>query len=218
MMQNDNDRMDKFNADPNDADYNEQYSLWKENRKVKLGTNSRKIFEKIPLSKLGISFLILLILLLLLFARNKIIEYENRIGVLENRVKSVEEKGIKLDAMDDGMVQIGEQSQTIEQLNARLDRSETALTLRMDEISKNFEKLEKQMADNEIQKAKSSKAVKAAKVSKSTAKNRYHIVKSGETLYSISRRYGVAVKALRMINKLGDGGVIHPGQKLVVSP
>lgn len=42
-----------------------------------------------------------------------------------------------------------------------------------------------------------------------------HIVKPGETLYRISRRYGVKVDTLRKWNKLPDD-IIEVGQKLIV--
>jgi LysM repeat protein len=215
MTHNDDDRMERFNAEPNDIRDNEQYSLWKKNKKVKLGTNLSESSEKINLTKYGIGFLILLILLLSLLARNKIAKLENRIEGLENRVKTVEDKGQKLDAMSYGIAKIGEQSQSVEQLKARLDRSEKSLTSRMDRISKDFEKFKQQMLAAGIQKTTASKTAKALK---STAKNRYHIVKTGETLYTIGRRYGVAVKELKKINKLSDNSVIRPGQKLLIKP
>jgi LysM repeat protein len=45
---------------------------------------------------------------------------------------------------------------------------------------------------------------------------RYHTVESGETLYSISRRYGVAVKKILLMNDLDRGVVVYPGQRLRV--
>jgi LysM repeat protein len=215
MTQNDDDRMDRFKGVSNDVDDNEQFSLFKEKKKVKFGTNSPKISEKIPLSKLGIGFFILLIFLLLLFARNKMARFDNRLNALEDRVKSVEENGQKLDAMRYGMAQIGDQSQSVEQLKTRLDRSEKTLTARMDQISKEFGNLKRQVLEAGIRKTKSSKT---AKIFKRTLKNRYHIVKSGETLYTIGRRYGVTVRELQKINTLTGGNVIHPGQKLKISP
>ena len=193
MTHNDDDRMDRFNTDPHDDVDSEQYSLWKENKKVKLRTDSPGISEKINLQKIGVGFSILLILLLLLFARNMLAKFEDRINALENRVKTVEEKGQK----------------------TRLDRSEKALTSRMDLISKDFDKLKQQMLDAGIRKTKSSKPAIAPK---SMAKNRYHIVKNGETLYTIGHRYGVTVNELKKINKLSDKSVIHPGQKLLINP
>jgi LysM repeat protein len=43
-----------------------------------------------------------------------------------------------------------------------------------------------------------------------------HVVKPGETLYRISRRYGVKIDTLRKWNKLPDD-IIEVGQKLIVS-
>jgi hypothetical protein len=43
-----------------------------------------------------------------------------------------------------------------------------------------------------------------------------HVVKPGETLYRISRRYGVKVDTLRKWNKLPDD-IIEVGQKLIVN-
>ncbi len=212
MTQNDDDRMDRFGPDPNDVNDNEKYSLFKENKKVNFGPNSPKISQKIPLSKLGIGFLILIILVLLFFARNKMAGFENRINALEHRVKSVEEKDQQLDAIRYGVAKMGELSQSVEQLNVRLDHSEKSLTSRMDQISKAIEMLKQQTLKAGIRKEKHSKT------SKNTARNRYHMVKSGETLYTIARRYGVPVKELQKINKLSGGGVIHTGQKLLINP
>ena len=41
-----------------------------------------------------------------------------------------------------------------------------------------------------------------------------HIVRTGETLYSIAWRYGKDADALARWNRLGDGSLIHPGQVL----
>jgi len=39
-------------------------------------------------------------------------------------------------------------------------------------------------------------------------------VRSGDTLWKISRKYGVSVKALEQHNDLADG--LHPGDRLVI--
>jgi len=46
----------------------------------------------------------------------------------------------------------------------------------------------------------------------------YHKVERGETLYRISKRYGISVEELRRLNKLQDGQSIQTGQKLLVNP
>jgi lipoprotein NlpD len=45
-----------------------------------------------------------------------------------------------------------------------------------------------------------------------------HVVRSGETLYAIARRYGVSPADLARWNGLGDGGLIRPGQRLRLGP
>ena len=214
MTHRDDDRIDKFNENPED-DYNEQYSLWKEEKKLKFGTNTPKMSDKIPLSKFGIGFLILLILLILLFARNRSTALENRIAALENSVKNLEQMVDKLNVVDNRVAQVWEQAQTFQQFKERFDRSEAALTSRMDQIVINLSSLQKQMSRVGTQKVKTSKT---AKVSKKTTENRYHTVKPGETLYQIAPRYGLTIKKLRQLNKLGESDTIYPGQKLVIRP
>jgi LysM repeat protein len=41
-------------------------------------------------------------------------------------------------------------------------------------------------------------------------------VEKGETVFSISRRYGMTVAELRTLNGIGENNVIHVGQKLKV--
>ena len=50
----------------------------------------------------------------------------------------------------------------------------------------------------------------------SAAEERFHTVLPGDTLFRISRRYGLTVDELRRLNDLDKGAVIHPGQKLRV--
>jgi LysM repeat protein len=212
MTQKDDDGMDRFNENPED-NYNEQYSLWKEEKKLKFGTNTPKMSDKIPLSRFGIGFLILLILLILLFVRNRSTALENRIVALEKSVKNLEQMVDKLNVVDNRVAQVWEQAQTFQQFKERFDRSEAALTSRMDQIVMNLGSLQKQMSRVRTRKAKTSKT---ATVSKKTTGNRYHTVKPGETLYQIAPRYGLTIKKLRQLNKLGESDTIYPGQKLVV--
>ena len=45
-----------------------------------------------------------------------------------------------------------------------------------------------------------------------------HEVQDGDSLWSISRRYGMSLDVLRRINQLGARAVVRPGQKLKLSP
>ena len=44
--------------------------------------------------------------------------------------------------------------------------------------------------------------------------HRQHTVATDETLYSISRRYGVTVKKILLLNNLDRNAVVYPGQRL----
>mgnify|MGYP001553115810 FL=1 len=45
-----------------------------------------------------------------------------------------------------------------------------------------------------------------------------HIVRKGETLFSIAWRYGKDADSLARWNRLGDGSLIHPGQVIRLTP
>ena len=50
---------------------------------------------------------------------------------------------------------------------------------------------------------------------KSTAGNKEHVVKPGETLYSIAKKYGVNISKLRELNGV-DNRSLTPGQKIII--
>ena len=45
-----------------------------------------------------------------------------------------------------------------------------------------------------------------------------HVVRKGETLFSIAWRYGKDAQTLARWNRLGDGSLIHPGQVIRLTP
>ena len=205
----------KFNADSENDQYKEEYSPWKKKETGKFGSNPFKKPDGIPFSKFGIGFLILAILLILLFTRSRNTTEESRIIDIENRITKLEESIAKFEAIDDRVAQIWEQAQTFEKFKERFDRSEASLMLRMDHMTKNLDSMKKQMGKSSTQRTESSTT---PTVSKKTAGKRFHTVKPGENLYYISRQYGLTVEKIRHLNKLAAGDIIHPGQKLLVSP
>jgi hypothetical protein len=77
-----------------------------------------------------------------------------------------------------------------------------------------FKPAPKKIAEKKSRKFES---FKSSKVSKKLSKKHYHTVNSGESLWGISRRYGLTVKNVRILNKLNGKSVIYPGQKLLVT-
>ena len=55
-----------------------------------------------------------------------------------------------------------------------------------------------------------------AAVGRNNARKRTHVVKSGESLWRVARRYGVTATMLAAWNGISRNSTIHPGQKLLV--
>lgn len=56
----------------------------------------------------------------------------------------------------------------------------------------------------------------AVKKWEKTVKNRFHIVKPGESLTGISKKYRISLSSLLKLNNLSLKGIIHPGDRLVI--
>lgn len=130
----------------------------------------------------------LIILFIMLVLRTGNEGYDNQIKLIQARLKRLEDKIVKLEEVNERLAKIEQLGQEISMLKDRLNRLETSIT------------------HND------------AKVSKKATKTRYHQVLPGQTLWGTSRRYGLTVEELRKLNGLAPGAVIHPGQKLIVSP
>jgi len=89
-----------------------------------------------------------------------------------------------------------------------------ALLQRVDALSQKVEVLEKQKSPAAEPKAKPLTPSKPA----ASAEKKYHTVQKGETLYGISKKYGISVEELRKLNNLSKDPSLRTGQKLLVSP
>ena len=58
----------------------------------------------------------------------------------------------------------------------------------------------------------------ASKEPISHTKERYYLVRSGDTLYGIAKQHGISVDELCQLNTITKIDPIHPGQKLLVAP
>ena len=82
-------------------------------------------------------------------------------------------------------------------------------------LGKNLNQLNNRLTALEKSKAKAAATPpKAPETKPATAKT--HVVKAGETLYQISRKYGLSVDQLKKLNGMGKDVTIRPGQKLTV--
>ena len=87
-----------------------------------------------------------------------------------------------------------------------------SLLHRVDALSQKVEALEKRSVLATESKSKPSPPKPQVKGQK-----RYHTVQKGETLYRISKKYGITVTELRKLNDLSESQSVRTGQKLLIS-
>jgi len=103
-----------------------------------------------------------------------------------------------------------------------------ALLQQLDALSQKVEALEKQKQPAVETKAKPSTPSKPTAETKAkpsvpskpaaSTEKQYHTVQKGDTLYRISKKYGISVDELRKLNNLSGDQALRAGQKLQVSP
>jgi len=102
----------------------------------------------------------------------------------------------------------------IAELHGKISSSgqDPALLQRVDALWQKVEALEKQPTAEP--KAKSPTPPKPT----ASSQKKYHTVQKGETLYGISKKYGIKAEELRKLNNLPKDPLLRTGQKLLISP
>jgi len=127
----------------------------------------------------------------------------DEVSLLQSKVIDLEQKNAQLEK------QLGELQGKIGTIAPASD-----LILQMEGLSKKVEALEKQKQPTAELKVKPSAPSKTA----ASTEKQYHTVQKGETLYRISKQYGISVEELRKLNNLSEDQPIYTGQKLRISP
>ena len=138
-----------------------------------------------------------------------------QLQALEKRIEQLEKKMATLGGMDQALERIDNSEKELGLIMERLDRFEGTVTTQIDQIIKELGKLHQKTGSAPAPKAKAAQPVAKSTTEK---KMKVHEVSAGETLYSISRRYGLTVDQLRKYNNIGKDTAIRPGQKLKLSP
>ncbi len=138
-----------------------------------------------------------------------------QLQALEKKIEQLEKRMATLGVMDQALERIDNSEKELGLIMERLDRFEGTVTTQIDQIIKELGKLHQKTGSAPAPKAKAAQPVAKSTTEK---KMRVHEVSAGETLYSISRRYGLTVDQLRKYNNIGKDTAIRPGQKLKLSP
>jgi membrane-bound lytic murein transglycosylase D len=120
----------------------------------------------------------------------------------------------KLEQLEKKLATYEEQNKEIKELKQKVEEYKAA-------IEEQLTKLTQRVAEKSpaIEAAKAPVQEKAAVQEKAIhgEGTRYHTVSRGETLFSISKKYGISVAGLRRLNNLKEGQNIQTNQKLLIS-
>ena len=111
------------------------------------------------------------------------------IGVIiaaKTRIKKLEDRIVKLEALDDRATQIREQVKTIKQNKEGSERLETSMSLKMANAANGPGSLAKNIAEGHQRPEPSKYSKNSRKRYSKNSRKRYHTVRDGETLYSLS--------------------------------
>jgi len=156
--------------------------------------NKKNGFAGKPPGKRVFSFLagalavVVIFLIAGFFLRTSNVDSVIKLRSLENRVKQLENRSSRIDWIEAKLDQVEEKNK---QFTTFMDT---------------FRKLE------------TPPKISTAQTSEKPTKAVYHEVVAGETIYGISRRYGLTVDELRRLNKLEPEATIYPAQRLLIHP
>ena len=189
-----------------------------ENKNSRILRDRRSSLQTISQGKIllfgGAGLVVLIILILFLFlggdrgSKQDLSFIEARLGRIEDRIKNT---GVQ----EDRIRQIEEQQKAFRQSLLVMDRSLRSLKEDFNQLTVTYENLQQKKSAPEPPKPEASQPVK--KEAPPQPKPAYHIVSRGETLYGISKKYGISVDELRRLNNMDPSSLIHPGQELLVS-
>jgi LysM repeat protein len=141
----------------------------------------------------------------------------DRITGMDARIKQMEDRIIDLSLFETKLVGLEAQGEKLDRLTGRVNTLESnlaAILARMESRSQEPKKqVEKSVPKSDAEVPRKTVAEKQPPPSKDP--EIYHHVRSGDTLYSISRRYDLSVAELKQLNpSLSGNKAIFPGQKL----
>jgi LysM repeat protein len=170
--------------------------------------NQRKIF-----ALWGGVILLLIVLVALLFAGSDKVDTE-RPSPIQTRLEQLEERLRSFEGMDQRIANLEKLEQGLRTSIAKADAHVRSLAEQLDKVAQEVKKLEDRPAPVAAE-SESPPPVQATKPPESEA--RYHVVRSGDSLYSIGRKYGISVEELRRLNNIPTKQAIYPGQKLMIA-
>ncbi|MFA6011440.1 MAG: LysM peptidoglycan-binding domain-containing protein [Desulfobacteraceae bacterium] len=185
-----------------------------------------------PLIVFGAGILIVIVVLVSFFPMTWNVKDEEYIKELEKRVSDLERKmaenptlPVKLPNNETNSGQINRLLSDCRRLEASLSMESKVVSGRVDELQKQVDELRRRIPREQQTKETVTPERKRIQpvAEKSLKKNKkkethYHLVRQGDTFYSISKSYDLSLEKLRELNKFDDKAKLYPGQTIIVGP
>lgn len=156
-------------------------------------------------------FIVLIILAVILIPILRGSGDHDKIQSLDARLKKLEARLNRMENLDKRLSLLDKLRTELEiSIMERIDSLEASISMRMDKKVKELDTLHMEARQKTPDKGKT------VKTAEKKTESVYHEVSAGETLYRISRQYGLTVEELRRLNKISPESVIHVGQKLII--
>jgi LysM repeat protein len=182
------------------------------------------IFRKksyLPIIVGGAALIVLVLIFGVIFSGRNDSADREYLQSLEARIEQLENKLAAIDTRDQVPDQIARQERELNTMGERLKSFESTVSTQIDQIIKELGALHQKIDRAPAAKAKSvpstEKKTEAA-APKKTETAEFYQVQAGDTLYRISRRFGLTVEQLRSYNSIAPDASIYPGQKLRLTP
>lgn len=167
----------------------------------------------------GLALVGLAVMLVIFLSRPANTVDPQQLQALESRLLLLERKLATVGVIDQAIERLGKQELGLDQLAKKTDRFASGFTTQIDQIIKELGALQQKTSQLEAAARSKKTAKKQPEASKKAeTKVRFHQVRAGDTLYNISRRYGLSITQLRTYNNLAPNAAIYPGQKLKLNP
>jgi LysM repeat protein len=179
-----------------------------------------------PIVIAGVVLLSAIIVVLMFLSGSPRSAEKDQLKNMDARLKTAEEKLAKLEWIDTGLARLDRKEKEMATISERLLQLETAMNKKVDQLVREAAKpavavkapepAPVSKTDAAVHKPEPAKTPAPAPAVKADAKTRTHVVQKGDTLFGISRKYGVPADQLMKQNKLGPKDAIKPGQQLVI--
>jgi LysM repeat protein len=161
-----------------------------------------------PVTIGGAGLVVIVILLVILFSGPNEADDNQQLQSLQAKIQQLEQKLSAMGSVDQALDRVGKLEQKSNLISEKFERFNSTVATQIDQIIKELGALHQ----------KSSQKPQAVKSVQKDVKPRFHQVRPKETLWGISRQYGLTVDQLRSYNNMSTKATLQPGQKLKLTP